>query len=84
MSAADHERHYGVEFQPAVGDLAEFWTDLQTEKGPSAGSVVAVDPHADTVTIRHSDHPGEVFNRPLVRVNYHRIREDGRPYWQLK
>jgi hypothetical protein len=59
---------HGAAFIPRVGDRVEFWSDRQTEKGPSSGSVVAVDRARRTATIRHSDHPGEVFEWAKVRV----------------
>jgi hypothetical protein len=39
--------------QPAEGDLVEFKSDRQTDKGPSSGRVLAVD--GDRVKIAHSD-----------------------------
>jgi hypothetical protein len=77
------ERLQGAAFIPRVGDKVEFHSDLQTEKGPSAGSVIAVDRDARTAVIRHSDHPGETFNWGDVKVDYYKIAHDGRPFWML-
>jgi len=81
---AQGERLYGASFIPRVGDKVEFLSDLQTEKGPSAGSVISVDREAHTATIRHSDHPGETFRWVGVKVDYFVIAYDGRPLWVLK
>lgn len=43
-----------------INDHVDFTSDLQTEKGPSAGFITNVD--TKQVTIKHSDHPGEVFD----------------------
>jgi hypothetical protein len=70
-------------FIPRVGDKVEFHSDRQTEKGPSAGSIIAVDRDQKTATIRHSDHPGETFSWGDVKVEYFSIAHDGRPFWML-
>ncbi len=70
-------------FVPMVGDKVEFHSDQQTEKGPSAGSVIAVDKEQETATIRHSDHSGETFSWRDVKVEYFSIAHDGRPFWML-
>lgn len=73
----------GAAFIPRVGDRVEFQSDRQTEKGPSAGSVIAVDREAHTAVIRHSDHPGETFRWQDVRVAYCRLRGPGDTFWAL-
>jgi hypothetical protein len=78
-----NERLPNASFVPKVGDKVEFRSDIQTEKGPSAGSVIAVDRNALTATIRHSDHPGETFKWRDVEVEYYTIAHDGRPLWVL-
>ena len=78
------ERLHGAAFVPRVGEKVEFRSDRQTEKGPSAGSVIAVDRDAKTVTIRHSDHPGEAFQWAHVKVAYFVIAPDGLPLWVLE
>lgn len=77
------ERLDAPAFIPRIGDKVEFHSDQQTEKGPSAGSVIDVDREAHTVTIRHSDHPGETFNWADLKVEYFSIAHDGRPFWML-
>lgn len=77
------ERLNGPAFIPCVGDKVEFRSDRQTEKGPSAGSVIAVDRDARTVTIRHSDHPGETFKWADVKVEYFSRSHDDKPFWML-
>lgn len=68
-------------FIPRAGDRVEFRSDRQTEKGPSSGSVIAVDRDARTATIRHSDHPGETFRWHDLEVEYVRL---GSPaFWAL-
>ena len=53
---------YGRSETIKVNDHVEFMSDLQTEKGPSAGTVIQVIQNiAKQVVIRHSDHPGETF-----------------------
>jgi len=81
---AQGERLHGAAFIPRVGEKVEFCSDLQTEKGPSAGSIIAVDRDARTAIIRHSDHPGETFRWGDIKVNYFVIAHDGRPLWVLK
>jgi hypothetical protein len=78
------ERLYGAGFVPRVGERVEFCSDKQTEKGPSAGRVIAVDRDARTATIRHSDHPGEMFNWGDVKVAYFVVAHDGSPLWVLE
>ena len=68
---------------PSIGDRVEFQSDRQTEKGPSSGSVIAVDRNRQTVTIRHSDHPGETFRWQDVKVKYCRLRGPGDTFWAL-
>lgn len=70
-------------FIPKVGDRIEFISDRLTEKGPSSGSIIAVDRDARTATIRHSDHPGETFGWSEVRVQYFSIAHDGCPFWAI-
>lgn len=54
--------------QIEVGDVCEFESDRQTEKGPCSG--VCIEADESTVVIRHSDHPGESFERDSLIVNY--------------
>ena len=77
------ERLDAPAFIPRVGDKVEFHSDRQTEKGPSAGSIIAVDRDARTVVIRHSDHPGETFRWADVKVEYFSRSHDDKPFWML-
>ena len=63
-----------------VGDVCEFVSDLQTEKGPSSGRVTFVD--HDFVVIAHSDHPGQPFKKKDLKVNYGRNKPQW-VYWEL-
>jgi hypothetical protein len=71
------------DFDPRVGDAVQFESDRQTEKGPSAGSVVALDKANGIVTIKHSDHPGETFQILAVRTVY-RHRRPADTFWMLE
>lgn len=65
-----------------IGDAVEFLSDRQTEKGPSAGRVI--ERSHKTVTIEHSDHPGECFaaaKLSVERLSKHYM--DGAPLWML-
>jgi hypothetical protein len=77
------ESFEGAAFVPKIGDKVEFLSDRQTEKGPSSGTVLAVDRDTKTATIRHSDHPGETFRWSDVSARRFTIAHDGRPLWQL-
>lgn len=68
---------------PKRGDKVEFLSDLQTEKGPSSGVVTTADWDAGLVTIRHSDHPGELFDWAAIKVASFGTASDGSPLWQL-
>jgi hypothetical protein len=72
-----------IEFLPRLDDKIEFLTDAQTEKGPSAGSVVKVNYREEWCLIRHSDHPGERFDFAKVIVARTTKAHDGRRLWQL-
>ena len=61
------------------GDIVEFLSDLQTEKGPSSGTCVAN--HGDVVIIDHSDAYGDSFKIKELRVKHFKKYEDGRRYW---
>lgn len=63
-----------------VGDVCEFMSDRQTEKGPSSGTIII---STDTsVTISHSDHPGEEFSKANLRVKGEFRHKDGlRKLW---
>jgi hypothetical protein len=39
--------------------------------------------NAQTVTVQHSDHPGETFTWADVRKVEYRVSHDGRPLWVL-
>ena len=74
-----------IEFLPRKGDIVEFLTDAQTEKGPSSGSVIAVNYKDRTCVIQHSD-TEESFLMPDVivgRYRRHRNHPDRLPYWGL-
>lgn len=58
-----------------VGDAVEFMTDMQTEKGPSAGTIIDVDNR--NVVISHSDHPGEVFEKSKLKCKGCYRHKDG-------
>lgn len=77
------ERFSKAAFVPKVGDTVEFHSDRQTEKGPSGGSVIAVDRETQTAVIRHSDHPGETFKWGDVKVEYVHFKEPGKTFWLL-
>lgn len=72
-----------IEFLPMVGDKIEFLTDAQTEKGPSAGSVIKCNYRENWCLIRHSDHPGERFDFAKVIVARTTKAHDARRLWQL-
>lgn len=78
------ERFDNPAFVPRAGDRVEFQSDRQTEKGPSGGSVIAVDRDAQTAVIRHSDHPGETFKWGDVDVEYVRIKSPTDTFWMLR
>lgn len=66
-----------------TGDVVEFMSDMQTEKGPSAGTVTRV--HGNEVVIRHSDHPGETFNKTkLITKGCFRHKDGVRVLWVMK
>jgi hypothetical protein len=74
-----------IEFMPRHGDIVEFLSDRQTEKGPSSGTVIAIDRDIDLCRIRHSD-TIETFKMSKVlvkRYNRHRSHPDQKPYWGL-
>lgn len=65
-----------------AGDVCEFISDRQTEKGPSRGTII-VSTDA-SVTISHSDHPGEEFSKNALRVKGEFRHKDGvRKLWVL-
>ena len=74
-----------IEFLPRSGDIVEFLSDGQTEKGPSSGSVVEVDYHGDTCVIQHSDvRETFVMSRVVVaKYSRHRNHPDRLPHWTL-
>ena len=63
------------------GDLVEFLSDKQTEKGPSSGKIVDVD--GDKVVIAHSDDPVEVFFAQEIKVHSRNVNDDGKILWLL-
>lgn len=63
------------------GDVVEFESDRQTEKGPSAGKVVSVE--GDVVTISHSDDPGEEFSAKTLSVRWIGRTHKGELMWSL-
>lgn len=77
------EKFESPAFAPRVGDRVEFCSDRQTEKGPSAGTVIEVDRKEHTCVIRHSDHPGEEFRWADVKAKYVRFRGPGDTFWML-
>ena len=64
-----------------TGDKIEFSSDLQTEKGPSAGSCIFSDGHS--VAIRHSDCV-EWFDPVDIEVKRITTSHDGKKLWILK
>jgi hypothetical protein len=65
------------------GDVVEFMSDMQTEKGPSSGTVISIMP--GEVVIRHSDHPGENFDTSHLMVKGEYRHKDGlRKLWILR
>jgi hypothetical protein len=72
-------------FMPAVGDIVEFLSDQQTEKGPSSGSILSVDYRNDRCVIEHSD-TKETFAISKLQVRKftrHRNHPDRKPYWGM-
>lgn len=66
-----------------VGDAVEFRTDRQTEKGPSSGSVA--ERSGDLVSIKHGDHPGEIFKVSELNVlTLSTFGHSKRPLWILE
>ena len=65
-----------------AGDVVEFISDRQTEKGPSSGTIIV---STDvSVTISHSDHPGEEFSKEALHVKGEFRHKDGlRKLWIL-
>jgi phage-related protein (TIGR01555 family) len=63
------------------GDVVEFESDRQTEKGPSAGKVVSIE--GDVVTISHSDDTGEVFSVKTLSVRWIGRTHKGELMWSL-
>jgi hypothetical protein len=66
-----------------VDDQIEFLSDKQTEKGPSSGKVVAVG-NKDTVIIKHSDDPGELFTSSKLLVKSRTMKPGGIVHWTLE
>ncbi len=64
-----------------VGDVVEFCSDRQTEKGPSSGTVVAR--QGDFVMISHSDTPAEIFRVSKLHVKALAETADHRRLWRL-
>jgi hypothetical protein len=77
-----------IEFMPFVGSVVEFLSDRQTEKGPSAGTVISCNWKNNTCVIRHSDHPGETFDMKKVQVvkfvRKNPNDKQHRDYWGLR
>lgn len=68
--------------QMAPGDIIEFVSDQQTDKGPSSGTCIAND--GATVTLSHSDINDDSFLISDLTVNYCRNRSKfGNAYWEL-
>lgn len=63
------------------GDLVEFESDRQTEKGPSSGKVVSVS--NGNVTVAHSDDPGEVFAISKLAVKKVTVSASGETLWVI-
>lgn len=61
------------------GDIVEFLSDLQTEKGPSSGACAAN--HGDVIIIDHSDVYGDRFKTGDLRIKYFKKHGDGKRYW---
>jgi uncharacterized protein YukJ len=69
-----------------LGDLVEFLSDKQTEKGPSSGSIIEIDTDEKSgtqisIVVKHSDCPKEVFHLSHLNVNRKVEREDGKVLW---
>lgn len=74
-----------IDFTPRYGDVVEFLSDRQTEKGPSSGRVCGVDYETGICMIRHSD-GDEAFTMKNVLVKKYIRRNPnnhGLPYWGL-
>ena len=64
------------------GDVVEFASDLQTDKGPSGGRCVLND--GESVFINHSDIEKDRFAIRNLKVNYARNREKfNDTFWEL-
>jgi hypothetical protein len=64
-----------------IGDFVEFFSDVQTEKGPSTGTVT--ERVGDRVMIKHSDHSGESFDIKTLQI-VSKVKYDDRTHWGLK
>lgn len=70
-------------FTPAVGDLVEFESDRQTEKGPSSGRIVSTNGRFGTCVIQHSDDQ-ELFFIDQVKAKRLTRSYRGEPLWILE
>ena len=64
-----------------AGDLIEFLSDRQTDKGPSSG--VCVRNNGSTLTLSHSDIDDDIWSVDKLRVERVGWTRDGRRYWAL-
>jgi hypothetical protein len=67
--------------QPSPGDLVEFLSDRQSDKGPATGTVEELD--GDSVHVRVSD-GSQWLDWPSVRIQKKTTVKDGRTLWMLK
>ena len=72
-----------IAFTPQAGDIIEFLSDRQTEKGPCSGHVVGI--YGDTAILHISDEALS-FNIPSLMVSDfapYRNHPDRKRYWGL-
>lgn len=74
-----------MEFMPTPGDIVEFLTDRQTDKGPSSGTVFSADYKSGKCVIKHSDETREFVMADIIVEKYtsQRNHPDKKPYWGL-
>lgn len=74
-----------IAFLPRKGDIVEFLSDRQTDKGPASGHVTMVNYKSGICVIEFSDIAETFVMRSLRVKRYvrHRNHDDRKPYWGL-
>lgn len=76
-----------VDFTPKVGDLVEFDSDLQIDKGPCTGNVSVVDETTVTISFGSTDEAtfklDELQLKEYVQKEDRKVKKD-RDLWILK